>query len=99
MPKFHLTYKAVEDLSKIWDYTFETWTEDQADKYYYELLSDSQKLSENQFLGINYTEIKEDIFGFKSGQHIIFFSIVNQDEIIIIRFLHTKMDLKIKIQE
>jgi len=99
MSKFHLTNKAVEDLSKIWEYTFEVWSEDQADKYYYELLSDCQKLSENQFLGRNYIEIKEDIFGFKSGQHIIFFSIVNQDEIIIIRFLHSRMDLKNKIQE
>jgi toxin ParE1/3/4 len=99
MPKFHLTNKAVEDLSKIWDYTFEVWSEDQADKYYYELLSDCQKLGENQFLGRNYVEINVEIFGFKSGQHIIFYSIVNEDEIEIIRFLHSKMDLKNKIQE
>jgi toxin ParE1/3/4 len=99
MSKFHLTNKAVEDLSKIWEYTFEVWSEDQADKYYYELLSDCQKLSENQFLGRNYVEIKEEIFGFKSGQHIIFYTIVNQDKIEIIRFLHSRMDLKNKIQE
>jgi toxin ParE1/3/4 len=99
MPKFHLTYKAVEDLSKIWDYTFEVWSEDQADTYYYELLSDCQKLSENQFLSRNYIEINEAFFGFKSGQHIIFYSIVNEDEIEIIRFLHSRMDLKNKIQE
>lgn len=27
MPKFNLTNKAVEDLSKIWNYTVETWSE------------------------------------------------------------------------
>lgn len=99
MPKFHLTKKAVEDLSGIWEYTFEIWSEEQADKYYYELLSDCQKLSENQFLGRNYIEVNELIFGFKSGQHIIFYSIANEEKIEIIRFLHSKMDLKNKTQE
>ncbi|WP_269225853.1 type II toxin-antitoxin system RelE/ParE family toxin [Flavobacterium eburneipallidum] len=99
MPKYRLTNKAVEDLSKIWDYTFEIWSEEQADKYYYELLANCQKLAENQFLGRSYTEINNEIQGFKSGQHIIFYSIVNEDEIEIIRFLHSRMDLKNKIQE
>jgi toxin ParE1/3/4 len=99
MSKFHLTNKAVEDLSKIWEYTLEVWSENQADKYYYELLSDCQKLSENKFLGRNYNEIKKEIFGFKSGQLIIFYSNVNEDEIEIIRFLHYRMDLKNKIIE
>jgi len=31
MAEFKLTNKAVEDLSKIWDYTFEVWSENQAD--------------------------------------------------------------------
>lgn len=99
MSKFHLTNKAVEDLSKIWEYTFELWSEVQADSYYYELLSDCQKLAENQFLGRSYSEINNEIFGFRSGQHIIFYNIANEDEIEIIRFLHSKMDLKNKIQE
>ncbi len=30
MAKFKLTNKAVEDLSKIWEYTFEVWSENQA---------------------------------------------------------------------
>ncbi len=51
MTKYHLTNKAVDDLSKIWDYTYEIWSENQADKYYYELLNDCKELSENQALG------------------------------------------------
>lgn len=34
MAKYLLTNKAVEDLSKIWDYTYEVWSENQADRYY-----------------------------------------------------------------
>jgi toxin ParE1/3/4 len=51
MAEFKLTNKAVEDLSKIWDYTFETWSEKQADKYYGELIFDCQGIAENQSLG------------------------------------------------
>ena len=48
MAKYVLTNKAVDDLSKIWDYTYEIWSENQADKYYFEILSDCQALAENQ---------------------------------------------------
>ena len=97
MSKYFLSKKAVDDLSKIWDYTYEVWSESQADKYYYELLKDCQELSENQTLGRNYVEI--EVYGHKSGQHIIFYRILNNQEIEIVRFLHSRMDLKIRIQE
>ena len=97
MSKYFLSNKAVDDLSKIWDYTYEVWSESQADKYYYELLKDCQELSENQTLGRNYIEI--EVYGHKSGQHIIFYRILNNQEIEIVRFLHSRMDLKIRIQE
>jgi toxin ParE1/3/4 len=99
MAKYELTNKAVEDLSKIWDYTFEVWSENQADKYYIELIKDCQVLAENQNLAKNYTEINDDIYGYKSGQHIIFFRIISKNEIEITRFLHSRMDLKNRIQE
>jgi len=47
MAEYKLTNKAVEDLSNIWEYTFEVWSENQADKYYFELLEDCQVLAEN----------------------------------------------------
>jgi len=99
MSKYYLTNKAVDDLSKIWDYTYEVWSENQADKYYYELLDVCQQLSDIKILGRNYIEIDKEIFGFKSGQHIIFYRIINENEIEIIRFLHSRMDLKNRIQE
>jgi toxin ParE1/3/4 len=99
MAKYELTNKAVEDLSKIWDYTFKVWSENQADKYYFELIKDCKVLAENQNLAKNYTEINEDIYGYKSGQHIIFFRIISENEIEITRFLHSRMDLKNRIQE
>jgi toxin ParE1/3/4 len=44
---YYLSNKAVEDLSEIWEYTFDVWSEDQADKYYEFLLSTCQELAHN----------------------------------------------------
>ena len=99
MARYKITKKAVEDLTSIWDYTCHTWSENQADKYYFELLNDCQTLAENRILGKAYEDINKEIFGYKSGQHIIFYRILNETEIEITRFLHSRMDLKNRINE
>jgi toxin ParE1/3/4 len=99
MSKFILTNNAVDDLSKIWDYTYEVWSENQADKYYFELMVDCQELAENHKLGKNYYLIDKDIFGYQSGQHLIFYRILTATKIEVTRILHSRMDLKNRIQE
>lgn len=99
MNRYFLTNKAVEDLSSIWNYTYEIWSEYQADKYFYELLSDCQEIADNQNLGKVYKEINNEILGYKSGQHILFYRIVDSNKIEITRILHSRMDLKNRIQE
>ena len=34
MAEYKLTNKAVEDLAEIWDYTFDKWSEKQANNYW-----------------------------------------------------------------
>jgi toxin ParE1/3/4 len=97
MASYILSNKAVDDLSKIWDYTFEVWSETQADRYYNMLLDSCKDLAEEKLSGKNYLELREDIFGFRVGQHIIFFRKLKANKIEIVRFLHSRMDLKNKI--
>ena len=97
MAKYFLSNAAVIDLSKIWEYTYEIWSENQADKYYFALLKDCQELAINPNLGKYYDEINKETFGYKSGQHIIFYRAINESEIEIVRFLHSRMDLKSRI--
>lgn len=99
MAKYSITIKAVEDLTKIWEYTYEVWSEKQADKYYNALLEDCKMLAGNQKFGKKYDEISLEIFGYTSGQHIIFYRKLSESEIEITRFLHSSMDLKNRIQE
>ena len=99
MANYILTNKAVEDLSKIWDYTYEIWSETQADKYYYMLLGYCQELAEGKVIGKSYEEISNDIFGFKAGQHILFYRKLKGNRIEVTRILHRKMDLKSTMEE
>ena len=44
MAKCHFSNKAVEDLSTIWIYTFDIWSEIQADLYYEMLINSCQEI-------------------------------------------------------
>lgn len=96
MAKYHLTYKAIEDLTEIWDYTVEEWSERQADKYYFLLLDSCQEIAENQNWGKKYDNVRSELLGYRSNQHILFYRIISNEEIEIIRILHCRMDLKNK---
>jgi len=96
MAKYHLTNKAVEDLADIWNYTFEEWSENQADKYYLLLLDSCKEVAENPNLGKQYDNVKDQLLGYKSNEHILFYQIISSNEIEIIRILHGRMDLKSK---
>ncbi|MEN8192611.1 MAG: type II toxin-antitoxin system RelE/ParE family toxin [Bacteroidota bacterium] len=99
MANYNFTNKAVEDLSKIWNYTFETWSERQADTYYQMLIENCREIAENPDLGKNYNKVLENLFGFRAGRHIIFYRKIDINEIEITRILHEQMDLKNRIIE
>lgn len=99
MAKLELTKKAVEDLADIWNYTYENWSERQADKYYQLLVESFKEIADNLRIGKNYSEIVERLRGFKVGRHIVFFRKMEGSKIEIIRILHEQMDLKNRIIE
>jgi|SRR5690554_733768 len=88
MAEFKLTNKAVEDLSKIWDYSFEVWSEKQADKYYESLISDCREIAKSPHLGKNYDGITQGLLGFKSNRHIIFYRL----------FMHNTQKIQLKLE-
>ena len=91
MANFKLTHKAVEDLSRIWNYTFEKWSEKQADKYYFVLLENCQNIADNPGLGKNYKNISTELVGFKVNRHIIFYRKIDDKSIEITRILLERM--------
>lgn len=97
MANYDLTNKANEDLNNIWDYTYDEWSEEQADKYYFELIDCCQFLADNPIFGRNYKEIENEIFGYLINKHIIFYQKITSENILIIRVLHSSIDLKNRI--
>ena len=94
-----LRQEAIDDLNNIWEYTFEKWSENQADKYYAMLKLTCKEIGENPELGREYNGISKNLLGLKSGKHIIFYQLITETEIEVIRILHERMDLKNKLDE
>ena len=99
MAKYQLTTKAVDDLSMIWNYTIDKWSEYQADKYYFMLLENCNEVAGHPDSGKDYSLVTENLLGFRAGQHIIFYRKNEENQVEITRILHEQMDLKDKILE
>ena len=94
MAKYNLTKRAVEDLSDIWNYTYEEWSEKQADTYYDMLIANCKRIAENPSLGKNYDGVTENLFGLRTNRHIIFYRQIAKNDIEVTRILHERMDLE-----
>ena len=99
MAKVVLRQEAIDDLNNIWYYTFETWSETQADKYYATIKMACNGIADNPNVGKEYDGINKNLLGVKSEKHIIFYQIINPERIEIIRILHERMDLKNRLNE
>jgi toxin ParE1/3/4 len=99
MAKVVFRQEAIGDLNSIWLYTFETWSETQADKYYATIKMVCKGIADNPNIGKEYEGINRNLLGIKSGKHIIFYQIIHPERIEIIRILHERMDLKNRIAE
>ena len=94
MPWLYFTNKAIEYLEAFWAFTIKPWSENQAEIYYSLLIDSCQKLAAEPTLGKSYEVIEKNVFGFKTGEHLIFYKVISPQEIEVIRILHGMMDLK-----
>lgn len=99
MASYQLSNRAIEDLNEIWNYTYDNWSEVQADNYYSFLLNSCRDIAENPKLGKKYDEIRFDLFGMKANHHIIFYRKIQNDLVEITRILHGRMDLKKRLKK
>ena len=99
MAKVILRQEAIDDLNDIWDNTFGKWSEIQADKYYATIKLACKGIGENPNVGKEYFGVSKNLLGLNSGKHIIFYHLILEGKIEIIRILHERMDLKNRLIE
>jgi toxin ParE1/3/4 len=99
MAKYQLSNKALLDLENIWDYTIKKWSDNQAESYFNQIIRTCSELSEHPKIGKSYNKIRKNLFGFKTGKHIIFYEDINEQRIFVLRILHEQMDFENRLKE
>jgi toxin ParE1/3/4 len=84
--------EAYSDLENIWNYTMETWSLRQADKYYNDIIEAIEFLCEEPGTGKSEEHIRKGYRSFKINSHLIFY-ITNDLDLDVIRILHAQMDI------
>ena len=91
MAEYLLRPKARKDLEGIWVYTYETWGEDQANSYIYDLDNGFQALAAKPEKGLPCDDIREGYYRYLVGKHIIYYKVIKKG-IEVVRILHQRMD-------
>lgn len=83
---------AIQDLEQIWLYTFETWSQDQADRYHTLITAEIEFLAAKPESGKHLDHIRIGYRSSKVKSYYIFYRITTT-EIEIVRILHERMDI------
>ncbi|WP_026905447.1 type II toxin-antitoxin system RelE/ParE family toxin [Pedobacter glucosidilyticus] len=99
-----MTYKisneAQIDIENIWLYTFETWSLEQADRYFNLILNEIEYLTQHPTSGKDFNHIRKGYYHTKVKSHFIFYRInLKENEIEIIRILHQQMDIESRLND
>ncbi len=88
-----ISSEALLDLEKIWIFTCEKWSKDQADRYYNLLMEEIDYLRLLDKIGRSADYIREGYCVSFVKSHIIFYRIGNDNALEIIRILHQRMNI------
>ncbi|WP_254560262.1 type II toxin-antitoxin system RelE/ParE family toxin [Dyadobacter diqingensis] len=94
MSNYRLTRLAERDLVKIWEYTVNEWSINQAEKYIDGLLSSFEAIGEGKIKGKAIDSVRRDYKKALHGKHYIFFRFSPDNVAEIIRVLHVTMDIE-----
>ena len=95
-----ISQEANSDIEKIWLYTKQNWSKEQADRYYNIIFDEIDYLASYPYSGKDYGKLLKGYFGSRVKSHFIFYKINSKrNEIQIIRVLHQKMDIESRLNE
>src|SRR5690606_18148174 len=89
----NISSEALSDLEKIWIYTSKKWSKEQADRYYSLLIDEIQFLRTNYYTGKSAEYIRSGYRVSFVKSHIIFYKIIDDQKLVIIRILHQSVNI------
>lgn len=96
---YKISIEASYDLEKIWLYTFENWSLEQADRYLGLLFDEIEYLCLKPNSGKDYGHIREGYLSTSVKMHLIFYRVNKKnDELEIIRILHQMIDIESRLK-
>ncbi|MGH1456151.1 MAG: type II toxin-antitoxin system RelE/ParE family toxin [Alphaproteobacteria bacterium] len=98
MLRIEKSHLAEQDLLNIWLYSFERWSLEHADRYLDEIELGLITLSSNAEIGIASDDIKHGYRRFHVNHHFIWYKIVSDEVVYIVRVLGEDMDYRTHIE-
>ena len=89
----HISSEALSDLGGIWFYTRKKWSQEQADRYYSQLIDEIEFLRSNYYTGKSAEYIRSGYRVSFVKSHIIFYKLVEDQKLEIIRILHQSLNV------
>ena len=86
------TQKAEDDIKEIYKYSFTSFGEEQAEKYYDGLAVKFKSILEETVHSTDYSFIEPELRRTNYGSHAIYYRMSNKNKVVIIRVLHQSMD-------
>ena len=98
--KYRISKRAFEDIEKIWRYTVDTWSLQQADRYYNLIFDEIEYIAQHPLSGRDYGYIRKNYRCSKVKSHLIFYRHKKEEELVeIIRILHQNMDIEERLKD
>ncbi len=91
--EYRISQKALEDIDKIWLYTLENWSLNQANHYYRLIYQEIEFFVEDFEGGTDIGEIKAGYRHFRVKSHFIIYKKAEDGIVEIVRVLHQMMDI------
>ena len=94
MSEYIIKEKELDDINKIWIYTAENWSIEQADRYYDLIFDEIDYIVAHFEMARDFGNVRKNYRWSKVKSHLVFFKKTKSNEIEVIRVLHEKMDIE-----
>ncbi len=99
MTNYKISVEAGKDLERIWAYTFEMWSLEQADRYTNQIIEEIKYIANKPENGQDFSYVRKGYLRSKVKLHYIFYKINKKNNIVeFIRILHQRMDVENRLK-